>query len=156
MNALFVVFRVAETEYVIPASEVLQMESFTGATFVPGAPVYVVGLLQLRGQVVPVVDVRRRFGLPPAELSLDSRVVVVEQTGRVVALLVDSAREVVSIPLAAFEPPPDVVVDQSSGFVRQVARVNNRIVLLVDSAKLIGEGQLHGSSEHPQQSSAGI
>src|SRR5690606_29628175 len=112
VNALFVVFRVAETEYVIPASEVLQMESFTGATFVPGAPVYVVGLLQLRGQVVPVVDVRRRFGLPPAELSLDSRVVVVEQTGRVVALLVDSAREVVSIPLAAFEPPPDVVVDQ--------------------------------------------
>jgi purine-binding chemotaxis protein CheW len=64
MSTLHVVFKVAGAEYAIPASEVLQMESYTGATPVPGAPAHVAGLMQVRGRVVPVVDARARFGLP--------------------------------------------------------------------------------------------
>ena len=70
------------------------MESFAGATPVPGAPPYVAGLVQVRGRVVPVVDLRARFGLPAAEPTLDTRIVVAQHGERTVGLLVDSAREV--------------------------------------------------------------
>jgi len=73
MTTLHVAFRVGTAEYVVPAATVLHLESFETATHVPGAPAYVAGLVQVRGRVVPVVDLRRRFGLVKAPLSwLDS------------------------------------------------------------------------------------
>ena len=96
-GALHIVFKVAGAEYAIPADLVLQMESFTGATRVPGAPAYVAGIVQIRGKVIPVVDLRLRFGLPTLETTLDSRIVVGKDGDRAVGLLVDSAREVLKI-----------------------------------------------------------
>ena len=105
MNDLHVLFKVADAEYAIPASEVLHMESFDGATRVPGAPAYVAGLMQVRRRVIPVVDLRLRFGLPAVTPTLDSRVVVVQAGERAVGLLADSAREVKNIAAADFEIP---------------------------------------------------
>ncbi len=82
MNALHVLFKVAAVDYAMPAADVLQMESFTSATRVPGTPSYVAGLVQIRGRVVPVVDLRARFELPPVTPSLDTRVVVVQQVAQ--------------------------------------------------------------------------
>lgn len=144
MSALHVLFKVDGAEYVLAASDVLQMESFTTATRVPGTPAYVAGLVQIRGRVVPVVNLRARFGLPHVEPSLDTRVVVVQQGARIVGLLVDSAREVLSIPPEAFRPPPEVVAEQASGFVKAVAQVGGRLVMLIDEGRVIGEGKLHG------------
>lgn len=143
MSALYVRFKVAGAAYVLAAADVLQMESFTGATHVPGTPSYVAGLVQIRGRVVPVVDLRARFGLPAVEPSLDTRVVVIQQGERVVGLLVDSAREVVSIAPGAFHPPPDVVTEQAAGFVKAVAQAGGRLVMLIDCDRVIGEGKLH-------------
>lgn len=138
MNALHVVFKVGVSDYVVPASAVVQMESFTRATEVPGAAPYVAGLVQLRGRVIPVVDLRARFGLPPVARTLDSRVIVVRDGLREVALLADSAREVLSIDEEAFQPPPDVVVQQSRGFVSMVAQAGTRLVMRVDFERVIG------------------
>lgn len=143
MSGLHVLFKVAGAEYVLAAADVLQMDSFTYATRVPGTPSYVAGLVQIRGRVVPLVDLRARFGLPAVEPSLDTRVVVVQQGERVVGLLVDSAREVLSIALELFRPPPDVVATQAEGFVKAVAQVGGRLVMLIDCDRVIGEGQLH-------------
>ena len=140
---LHVLFRVADAEYALPAGEVLQMDSYGGATPVPGTAAYVAGLVQIRGRVVPIVDLRVRFGLPPGERTLDSRVVVVERGGRVVGLLVDSAREVSEIAPEDVQPPPEVVTQTSAGFVRAVARSGGRLLFLVDSAKVIGEELPH-------------
>ena len=115
------------------------MESFQGATPVPGALRYVAGITQLRGRVVPVVDLRARFGLPPVEATLDTRVVVGQLGTRVVALKVDSAREVVRIAPAQQRPPPRVVSDGAEGFVEAVAQVGDRLLLVIDFAKVIGE-----------------
>lgn len=144
MSALHVLCKVAGAELVLAAADVLQMESFTGATRVPGTPAYVAGLVQIRGRVIPVVDLRARFGLPPVEPSLDTRVVVVQQGERVVGLLVDSAREILSIAPDLFRPPPDVVATQAAGFVKAVAQVGGRLVMLIDCDRVIGEGKLHG------------
>lgn len=145
MSALHVVFKLAGTEYVVPAAEVVQMESFSGATPVPGTAAYVAGLTQIRGRVVPIIDLRARFGLPAITPTLDSRVVVVESSARIVGLLVDSAREVTRLDDAQLRAPPDVVDRQSRGFVKAVAQAGPRLFLVVDCPKVIGEELPHVS-----------
>jgi purine-binding chemotaxis protein CheW len=144
MSALYVLFRVAEAEYVLPASDVLHMESFEGATRVPGAPAYVAGLVQIRRRVVPVVDLRIRFGLPPRERTLDSRVLVVQTGDRAIGLLVDSSREIANIEQDQFRPPPELISEQASGYVSWVAQLGTRLLMLIDFRKVIGEEVLNG------------
>lgn len=144
MSALYVLFRVAGAEYALPADEVLQLESFEGATPVPGSSGYVEGLVQVRGRVVPVIDLRARFGLPAAERTLDSRLVVIERGGRTVGLLADSAREIVRLEPAEFRPPPEILAEQSAHFVRAVARAGPKLIMLIDPARVIGEETPHG------------
>lgn len=148
MSELHVVFRVDDASYVLPAARVLQMESFTGATRVPGTPQYVTGLVHLRGKVVPVVDLRARFGLPPIERGLDARIVVVQQGERQVALLVDAAREVIALEPDAFQAPPEIIAVQSRRFVSAVARQGARLFMLIDCDRVIGEEDVHGQPRH--------
>ena len=139
---LHVVFRVGNADYVLPALAVVQMESFGGATHVPGTPPHVAGVVQLRGRVVPVVDLRARFGLAPAERGLDARVIVVRVGERHVALLADRAREVIEVPDDAFGPTPEIIAEQAAGFVRSVAQKGDRILMLVDLERIVGRDSL--------------
>jgi purine-binding chemotaxis protein CheW len=143
-GALHVLFKVADTDYVVPAADVLHMESFTGATKVPGTESHVVGLMQIRQRVVPIIDLRVRFGLTVATATLDSRVVVVQSAERAVGLLVDSAREVVEIAAEAFHAPPEVIAHRAQGFVTALAQAGARLVMLIDLRKVIGEEALSG------------
>ena len=126
----------------------------------PGAPEYVDGIVTVRGLVVPVIDLRTRFGLPRAELSLDTRIIVTESEGRVVALRVDSAREVLKLDPEKNQAAPSVVNDRSSGFVHAVHPLGKRLLLLIDLSKILGENshdpkprallEDDGSSTRPQ------
>jgi purine-binding chemotaxis protein CheW len=136
---LHVVFRVADAEYALPANVVVQMESFTEATTVPSTAPFLAGIMPLRGRVVPVIDLRLRFGLSKVAPTLDSRVVVGELGDRVVALLADSAREVVKIPPADLQTPPRLVAYGAGAFVKAIAQVGKRMILVLDFAKVIGE-----------------
>lgn len=151
MNALHVLFTVAGTRYVVPAGAVLHMESYTGSTPIPGAAPFVVGLVQIRGRVVPVIDLRARFGLPAIDATIDSRVVVVQLGERTVGLLVDSAREVVSIAAEDFKPPPDVVGGQGAGFVDAVAQVDAKLVLRLALGRVLSDGRHEGDSHGEQR-----
>ena len=144
---LHVVFSLAGAEYALPFDSVLQMESYTGATLVPGVPAYVDGIVTVRGLVVPVLDLRTRFGLPRGELNLDARIIVTESEGRVVALRVDSAREVLKLDVDKHQPAPDIVSDRSSGLVRAVHPLGQRLLLLLDLPKLLGENS-HDRKPH--------
>ncbi len=139
MSELHVVFRVGDADYALPASEVLTMDSWSGATRVPGAPPYVAGLVQIRGEVVPVVDLRARFGLPPAEASLDTRVVVVMEHDRKVGLKVDQAREVIRVDRDRVREPPEEVVRATERFVRSVIQADERLLMVIDAARVVGE-----------------
>lgn len=144
MSDLHVLCKIADAEYVVPADEVLHMESFAGATRVPGTSPQVSGLVQIRGQVVPVLDLRVVFGFPAAEPTLASRVMVIKKDARVVGFLVDSAREVVKIPAGDFRAPPHMVTEETDGFVKAVAQTGSRLVMLIDCSKVLGEEQIHG------------
>ncbi len=143
-GGLHVVFKVGASEYALSTEFVLQMESYAGATGVPGVPDWVAGIVQVRGRVLPVVDLRARFGLPAQAAGLDTRLVVGQAGQRTVALLVDSAREVLKLDAAQIEPPPRVIADEARGFVNGVARLGQRLVMVIDFAKVIGEESLHG------------
>jgi len=136
-SELYVVFRVGAGDYALPASTVLEMESFTGATPVPGAAPHVAGLVQIRGRVIAVVDLRARFGMPALQASLENRVVVIDYAGRRVGLLVDNAREVMKLDAEAFQPPPEVVSEQAQGFVKAVAQTGSRLLMLLDPERVL-------------------
>jgi purine-binding chemotaxis protein CheW len=148
MTGLYVVFRVAAAEYAIPAALVLQLESFTSVTPVPGTLPFVIGIVQVRGSIVPVVDLRLLFGEAAAEAVLDTRIVVVELNGRTVGLRVDSSREVLKLAAEQVHTTPSVVAERSRGFVRGVARVGERLLMLLDLVKVIGEESLHDDPDH--------
>ncbi len=143
-NSLHVLFKLDGAEYVIAAADVLHMETFSGATRVPGTAPHVAGVMQIRRRVVPVIDVRQRFGLPSITPTLDSRVVVVQDGTRAVGLLVDSAREVVRIDESTFQDPPDIIDHQAGGFVKKLTQSGKRLLLLIDFRKLITEETTHG------------
>jgi purine-binding chemotaxis protein CheW len=144
MSELHVLCKIADVEYVLPGDDVLQMESYSGATKVPGSPAEVAGLVQIRGRVVPVLDLRTVFGLPTIEPTINSRVVVMKKGDRTVGLLVDSAREVLKIPASEFSPPPPVVAQQTDGLVKAVVQNGERLLMLIDFTKVIGEERAHG------------
>lgn len=136
---LHVIFSVDAVEYALPVAFVLQMEEFSGATAVPGAPDYVLGVVTVRGRVVPVIDLRRRFGLPSVPPTLDTRIVVVHVEGRVVGLCADRAREVVNLDETARQPAPDLVSQRSAGLVNGMQALGSRLFLLLDLARVLGE-----------------
>lgn len=144
MSALHVLFRVADADYAVPAAEVLHMESYAGATRVPGAQPWVVGVVQTRRQVIPVVDLRARFGLPAAPTTSDSRIIVVRAGERTVGLLADSAREVLALGDDQLQAPPELVAREAAGFVRSIARAGDRMFMLIDTQRVIGQEALHG------------
>ena len=148
MTALYVVFQVADAEYAMPAAQVLQLESFAGVTAVPGTLPHVTGIVQVRGRIVPVIDLRLLFGKPSAEAVLDTRIIVVELNERTVGLRVDTSREVLKLEEDQFHATPTIVNDRSRGFVRGVARVGPRLLMLLDLTKVLGEEQLHDDSDH--------
>lgn len=143
MRELYIAFRVGDAEYALPAPSILHLEAYEGATPVPGAAPHVAGLVQMRGRLVTVVDVRARFGLPPIAHAIDRRVIVVRSNGRIVGLLVDSAREVLQLDPTDFTKPPEVVEHNAAGFVTAVATLPKRLVLLVDVPRVIGEEVRH-------------
>jgi purine-binding chemotaxis protein CheW len=151
MSVLHVLFRVGETDYVVPAADVIQMESFNGATEVPGCAPHVAGLVQIRGRVIPVIDLRLRFGLPRVDRTLDSRVIVIADGNRQVGLLADSARQVLRIEADAFQAPPEVIREQSRGFVNSIARSAGGVVMRIDFAKVIGQHGVPEEQGHGQQ-----
>lgn len=140
---LHVLFKVDGIDFALPARRILQMESYTGATRVPGAPPFVAGVVQLRGRMIPVVDLRVRFGMPPSVITSDSRVIVGERNGRAVALLADVARDVARIAPSQCRPPPAIVEQGAISFVESLVQLDGRPVLILDFAKVIGEEVTH-------------
>lgn len=146
MNALYVILEVGDASYLLPASDVRELETYAGATRVPAAPAFVAGVVHIRGRVVPVVDLRTRFGLPPIERTLETRVVVTEIGDRLVGLIADRARELLRQP-GEIKPPPRVIAEQTKGFVKGIVELEKRIYLLLDLDRIIGEEQEHGERD---------
>jgi purine-binding chemotaxis protein CheW len=133
----FIFFELADTNYAIPTDAVQQMEMVEHITPVPNAPPFVDGVVFARGQVVPVVNLRARFGFPRIACDSKTRLVVVAWQGRTVGLLVDSAREFIVLDNEAIKPPPEAVTGLSGKYLAGIAAVGERVVLILEVGEVL-------------------
>ena len=133
----WVTFRLAEESYGIAVMQVQEVLRVTEITPVPGAPDYVLGIINLRGNVVTVLDTRKRFGLPANEMDDASRIIIIESGEQVVGLLVDSVAEVVYLRAAEIESSPNVGNEESSRYIQGVANRDDDLLIVVDLNKLL-------------------
>lgn len=131
MSEPFILFELGGTIYGIRSRVIQQMEMIERVTPVPNAPPFVDGVVASRGQVIPAVNLRARFGLARAPYDLRTRLVVVNIGGRVVGLVVDTAREFVSVPAGAIQPPPEAISELSGKYLEGIATLGERLVLII-------------------------
>jgi purine-binding chemotaxis protein CheW len=137
--APYILFELAGTAYALPSDAVLRMEMVEHVTPVPNAPPFVDGVVFSRGRVVPAVNLRRRFGFDRVPYDLKTRLIVVGHADRVVGLIVDSAREFVSISADAVQPPPEGMGGTSGHYLAGIATLNDKVILVVDVGEVLDD-----------------
>jgi len=135
----WVTFQLDRETYGINVMQVQEVLRYTEIAPVPGAPDYVLGIINLRGNVVTVIDTRSRFGLPPAEVSENSRIVIIEADKQVIGILVDSVAEVVYLRSSEIDVAPSVGTEESAKFIQGVSNRDGELLILVDLNKLLSD-----------------
>ncbi|HEX8292765.1 MAG TPA: chemotaxis protein CheW [Pyrinomonadaceae bacterium] len=148
----FILFELAGTTYGVRSRLVQQVEMVEHVTPVPNAPPAVEGVVLARGQVIPALNLRARFGFERAAFDLRARLVVVSTGGRTLGLIVDSAREFLRIPEAAIEPPPEAITGLSGKYLEGVATVKGRIILILNLDEVIDVGGQQAAAVAPPAS----
>jgi chemotaxis signal transduction protein len=141
----YVLCELAGATYALRSDDIEQLEMIGQLTPVPNAPSFVDGITSVRGRVIPVVSLRARFGFDRKAHDLRSRLVVVRSAGRSVGLIVDSAREFAGIPAESIQPPPDGLADLSSRYLRGMAHIGERLVLILDVPELLRVSEVQPS-----------
>jgi purine-binding chemotaxis protein CheW len=132
----WVTFVLAGETFALPVSHVLEILRVAGITRVPHAPRVIRGVTNMRGKVLPVVDFRGRLGIEPAEVTAQSRILVVSSRGRLFGLLVDAVQQVERVDLQTVQPPPPDVMTAQSDYLIGVCQIGPRLVVLLDVARV--------------------
>ncbi len=137
----WVTFKLEKEKYGINVMQVQEVLRVTEIAPVPGAPDYVLGIINLRGNVVTVIDTRKRFGLPVKDMDDSTRIVIIEAEEQVVGILVDSVAEVVDLRLNEVDSAPNVGTDESAKFIQGVASLDGELLIIVDLNRLLSDEQ---------------
>jgi purine-binding chemotaxis protein CheW len=141
-------FNLGEEEFGVDILKVQEINRMVPITRVPNTPVYVEGVINLRGKVIPIIDLRRRFGLDRREQDKNTRIIVVEISGKVVGFVVDSVSEVLRIPKSVTEPPPPIIAGVEADYITAVGKLQDRLLILLDLDKIFSmeeTTQLHAA-----------
>jgi len=130
-------FKMGDEEFGVDILKVQEINRMMEITRVPNSPPYVEGVINLRGKVIPVVDLRRRLGMEAKAKDTHSRIIVMELSGRVVGFVVDAVSEVLRIPKSVTEAPPSVVAGASADYITAVGKLDNRLLTLLDLDKVL-------------------
>lgn len=131
-------FSIGDEEFAVDVLNVQEINRMLEVTRVPNAPGYIDGVINLRGKVIPVVDLRHRFGMERRPHDKHTRIIVVELSGRVVGFVVDAVREVLRIPRSVTEPPPKLVGAGRAEYITAVGKLDDRLLILLDLEKVLG------------------
>jgi len=127
-----VVCELGHEHYGLDVARVIEIIRHQPITPVPRSPVFVKGVMNLRGRIIPVVDLRARFGMPEAEPTKDTRIVVADGSSTRVGLVVDAVSEVLFVPTASLEPTPGVASGVETEYLRGIAKLDDRLILLLE------------------------
>ncbi|EST52540.1 chemotaxis protein CheW [Brevibacillus panacihumi W25] len=138
-----IVFRLQDEEYGVEVHQVKAIEKLEHITRVPRTPKFVKGVINLRGVVTPIIDLRKRFDLEESEYSDSTRTIIVAVGDLEVGLIVDAANDVIDIPVDAIEPPPEVVGGVEAAYLRGVAKLDNRLLILLNLDKVLSTEEIN-------------
>lgn len=137
----WVTFRLDSETYGINVMQVQEVLRYTEIAPVPGAPMYVMGIINLRGNVVTVIDTRARFGLEVSQITDNTRIVIIEAEKQVIGILVDSVAEVVYLKALEIDAAPNIGNDESAKFIQGVSNRDGELLILVDLNKLLSDDE---------------
>ena len=126
-----VVFRLAKEEYGLPITKVQEINRLVPITKLPQTPAFMEGIINLRGRIIPVIDLRKRFSLAVSEHNDDTRIIIVEVSGQTVGIIVDAVTEVVRLPVAGVEPPPPTFILEAQ-YIYGVGKIDGRLLILLE------------------------
>jgi purine-binding chemotaxis protein CheW len=135
-------FNIGDEEFGVDILSVQEINRMMEVTRVPNAPEFVDGVINLRGKVIPVIDLRRRFGMERKGHDKNTRIIVVELAGKVVGFVVDAVREVLRIPRSVTEPPPALGGSLKEDYITAVGKLDDRLLILLDLEKVLTENEM--------------
>lgn len=135
-------FVVGTEEFAIPILSVQEINRMMAITRVPQSPPFIEGVINLRGKIIPVMDLRKRFGMSPNTDTADARIIVVEVASRVIGFTVDRVNEVLRINADIVEPPPAMVCGIESDYVQGVGKLNDRLLILLSLDRLFSSSDI--------------
>ena len=131
-----VIFSLAKEEYGLPINKVHEINRLVPITKLPQAPPFMEGVINLRGRIIPVVDLRKHFGLEVTPHNDDTRIIIVEVNGQTVGMIVDAVTEVVHLPLNNIEPPPASFLLDAQ-YIQGVGKLDNRLLILLEMDQIL-------------------
>jgi purine-binding chemotaxis protein CheW len=123
-------------EFGVPITQVQEINRLTTPTKIPNVPGFVEGVINLRGKVIPVIDLKKRFNIPTGKYGDDTRIIVVEISGQTVGIIVDAVSEVLRLAEEAIEPPPGFISGIASDYLTGVGKLGDRLLILLDLDKI--------------------
>lgn len=135
----YVTFKMDSEIYGINVTQVREVLRYTEIAPVPGAPDYVLGIINLRGNVVAVIDTRHRFGLPSIDVTDATRIMIIEINGQIIGILVDAVSEVIYLKQSEVETAPNVGNDETARFIQGVCNKNGTLLILVELSRMLNE-----------------
>jgi purine-binding chemotaxis protein CheW len=146
-------FRVGKENFGVPIAIVREIVPRMDITEVPDSPAYIEGVINLRGKIIPVVDLRKRFA-EPVESNRRNRILVAELDGHLVGMVVDAANEVLKVTPELIEPPPNIFEQGELNYVTGVGKLGGKLVILIDLAKIMQKGELRRLSDFAEAAGA--
>jgi purine-binding chemotaxis protein CheW len=131
-----VTFKLGSEEFGVDILKVQEIIKMMNVTKIPNAPVFIEGVINLRGKIIPIVDLRKRLGFEDREFDKSTRIIVVELDGLVLGFIVDSVSEVLRIPEDTIEPPPSMVAGIESEYIEGVGKLDDRLLILLELKKI--------------------
>ena len=135
-------FKIGDEEFGVDILKVQEINRMTQITKVPNTPDFIEGVINLRGRVIPVLDLRVKLGMPRKEHGISTRIVVVEINGQTIGFIVDEVNEVLRIPKSITETPPDMVGGVNSEFITSIGKLEDRLLILLDLEKILSANEI--------------
>lgn len=134
-----VIFKLGNEEYGLDIMLVNAIEKYVNMVRIPNAPAYIRGIINLRGDIIPVFNLRQKFGLPPRDLDDNTKLIVTKSQNILMAYEVDEVKEILEIPLSNISETPTIVKGPDTSYIKAVANINGRMLVLLDHNGIISE-----------------
>lgn len=135
-----VVFKLGSDDYCVPVSQAREIQLYSIPTRIPNTPDFVEGVINLRGQIIPILDLKKRFGSGSTEINALTKIIIIDMDGELLGILVDSVSEVLKTPQSRFEAPPSAVrTSINNNYISGIGKIDERLLILLDLAKVLNE-----------------